>query len=149
MYVSLEEETVALCPWAQSSSLSHILLGLPIQVVSKAGNSRRQDRREKAVSENWGGHSEPVPRISVPRPDLPCVPILLSTDASVEDSVHPTQDGTDQEATSVLWRVLSSEAPSPSLGDFPYTKQSEPSAFEEAAPQIPGMTASGTPGEAQ
>lgn len=63
-------------------------------------------------------------------------------DASVEDSVHPTQGGTDQEATSVLWRVLSSEAPSPSPGDFPYTRQSEPPAFEEAAPQIPGMTAS-------
>lgn len=78
MSMALKEETVVLCPWAQSSSLSHILLGLPMQVVSKAGNSRRQDRREKADSENWGGHSEPVPGISVLRPDLPCVPILLS-----------------------------------------------------------------------
>lgn len=69
MSMALEEETVALCPWAQSSSLSHIFLGLSMQVVSKAGNSRRQDRREKAVSENWGGYSEPVPGISVPRPD--------------------------------------------------------------------------------
>lgn len=120
-----------------------------MQVVSKEGNSRQQDRHEKAVSENWGGHSEPVPGILVPRPDLPCVPILLSTDTSVEDSVHPTQDGTDQEATSVLWRVLSSEAPTPSPGDFPYTRQTEAPAFEEAAPQIAGMTASGTPGEDQ
>lgn len=78
MSIALEEETVALCSWAQSSSLSHILLGLPMQVVSKAGNSRRQDRCEKADSENWGGHSELVPGISVLRPDLPCVPILLS-----------------------------------------------------------------------
>ncbi|KAL6089773.1 hypothetical protein STEG23_015653, partial [Scotinomys teguina] len=67
------------------------------------------------------------------------------TDTSVEDSVRPAQDGADQEATSVLWKLLSSEAPSPSPGDFPHTRQSEPPAFEEAAPQIPGMTASGAP----
>lgn len=101
----------------------------------------------------WGGegdgHLEPMPGVSVPRPDLPCVPILLSTDTSVEDSVHPTQDGADQDATSVLWRLLSSEALSPSPGDFPHTRQSEPPAFEEATPQIPRMPASGIPGEAQ
>lgn len=76
-------------------------------------------------------------------------PFSCPTDASVEDSVHPTQDGTDQEATSVLWRVLSSEAPSSSLGDFPHTRQTEQPALEEATPQIPGLIASGTPGEAQ
>nr|XP_042140020.1 obscurin isoform X18 [Peromyscus maniculatus bairdii] len=68
-------------------------------------------------------------------------------DTSVEDSVHPTQDGADQDATSVLWRLLSSEALSPSPGDFPHTRQSEPPAFEEATPQIPRMPASGIPAD--
>lgn len=83
----------------------------------------------------------------MPRPDLLCIPTLLSTDASMEDSAHPTQEGADQQAASVLWRLLGSEALSPSPGGFPNTRQSEPPTSEEAAPQIPGTT-SGTPGKA-
>lgn len=122
-----------------------ILLGPPPPGgFPSKGQWQKQVRWERAGSEKWGGHSEPVPRISVPSPDLPCVPTLLSTDTSVEGSAHPARDGADQQAASVLWRLLGSEALGPSPGDFPNTRQSEPPAFEEAASQIPG-----TPGKGQ
>ncbi|KAL1780292.1 obscurin, partial [Sigmodon hispidus] len=75
------------------------------------------------------------------------VSFLMHT--SVEDSVHPTQDGADQEATSILWKLLSSEAPSPSPGDFLHSRQSEAPAFEEASSQIPGTASAEPPGVSQ
>lgn len=78
--------------------------------------------------------------------DLLRVPTLLSIDTSVEGSAHSAQDGADQQATSVLWRLLGSEALGPSPGDLPNNRQIEPPAFEEAESQIPGA-ASGIPGK--
>uniref|UniRef100_A0A8C6S235 Obscurin n=1 Tax=Nannospalax galili TaxID=1026970 RepID=A0A8C6S235_NANGA len=68
-------------------------------------------------------------------------------DTTLEDSVHPALDGADQDATSVLWRLLGSEALGTSPRDFTGTGPSGPSILQETSPLHPGMAASGVPGE--
>uniref|UniRef100_A0A8C5LEG3 Obscurin n=1 Tax=Jaculus jaculus TaxID=51337 RepID=A0A8C5LEG3_JACJA len=51
----------------------------------------------------------------------------------------------DEEATSVLWRLLSPEALGPSPGDFTSTSPRGPPTTQEASPLHPGMAASGVP----
>ncbi|XP_073912202.1 obscurin isoform X22 [Castor canadensis] len=67
-------------------------------------------------------------------------------DTTLEDSIHPALDVADQEVTSVLQRLLGTEALGSSAGDFAGTSPRGPPAFQEASPLSPGTAVSGAPG---
>nr|XP_020031284.1 obscurin-like isoform X2 [Castor canadensis] len=68
-------------------------------------------------------------------------------DTTLEDSIHPALDVADQEVTSVLQRLLGTEALGSSAGDFAGTSPRGPPAFQEASPLSPGTAVSGAPAE--